>query len=71
MSQNSITKIILRSDELSCPSCMPKIEKALRGLPGVEKAHAPTRGGFAHPRDGRPLYNVRNKYECCFLEVRG
>ncbi|WP_299364744.1 heavy metal-associated domain-containing protein [uncultured Paracoccus sp.] len=31
-------KTILRSDELSCPSCVPKIEKALRGLPGVEKA---------------------------------
>ncbi|MBV0893585.1 heavy metal transport/detoxification protein, partial [Paracoccus sp. Z118] len=27
-------KTILRSDELSCPSCVPKIEKALRGLPG-------------------------------------
>jgi len=38
MSQNSITKTILRSDELSCPSCVPKIEKALRNLPGVEKA---------------------------------
>jgi copper chaperone CopZ len=31
-------KTILRSDELSCPSCVPKIEKALRGLPGVETA---------------------------------
>lgn len=38
MSQNSITKTILRSDELSCPSCVPKIEKALRDLPGVETA---------------------------------
>lgn len=28
----------LRSDELSCPSCVPKIEKALMALPGVEKA---------------------------------
>ncbi len=28
----------LRSDELSCPSCVPKIEKALLALPGVEKA---------------------------------
>ena len=32
------TKTVLRSDELSCPSCVPKIEKALRGMPGVEKA---------------------------------
>lgn len=31
-------KTILRSDELSCPSCVPKIEKALAALPGVEKA---------------------------------
>ena len=28
----------LRSDELSCPSCVPKIEKALLALPGVVKA---------------------------------
>lgn len=28
----------LRSDELSCPSCVPKIEKALMALPGVTKA---------------------------------
>lgn len=31
-------KTILCSDELSCPSCVPKIEKALGALPGVEKA---------------------------------
>lgn len=29
-------KTILRSDELSCPSCVPKIEKALNALPGGE-----------------------------------
>ena len=29
---------ILRSDGLSCPSCVPKIEKALKSLPGVENA---------------------------------
>ncbi len=28
----------LRSDELSLPSCVPKIEKALLALPGVTKA---------------------------------
>ncbi|MBU4527098.1 MAG: heavy-metal-associated domain-containing protein [Desulfomicrobium sp.] len=28
----------LRSDELSCPSCVPKIESALRALPGVKMA---------------------------------
>lgn len=28
----------LRSDELSCPSCVPKIEAALMALPGVTKA---------------------------------
>jgi copper chaperone CopZ len=31
-------KTILRSQELSCPSCVAKIEKALKGVPGVEKA---------------------------------
>jgi len=35
---NMAQKTILRSDELSCPSCVPKIEKALNALPGVEKA---------------------------------
>ncbi|MCC6890412.1 MAG: cation transporter [Hyphomicrobiales bacterium] len=29
---------LLRSDELSCPSCVPKIEKSLLALPGVTKA---------------------------------
>jgi copper chaperone CopZ len=28
-------RTLLRSDELSCPSCVPKIEKALLALPGV------------------------------------
>jgi copper chaperone CopZ len=32
------TRTILRSEELSCPSCVPKIEKALLALPGVTKA---------------------------------
>lgn len=31
-------KTLLRSQELSCPSCVAKIEKALHGLNGVEKA---------------------------------
>lgn len=34
---NTATRTLLRSDELSCPSCVPKIEKALLALPGVEK----------------------------------
>jgi copper chaperone len=29
---------ILRSQELSCPSCVAKIEKALKALPGVAEA---------------------------------
>jgi copper chaperone CopZ len=29
---------LLRSRELSCPSCVPKIEKALGALPGVVRA---------------------------------
>ncbi|GGE59065.1 copper chaperone [Streptosporangium jomthongense] len=31
-------KIILRSDELNCPSCVPKIEKALGQVAGVSHA---------------------------------
>lgn len=31
-------KTILRSDELNCPSCIAKIEKALKALPGVTAA---------------------------------
>lgn len=34
----SLTRMLLRSDELSCPSCVPKIEAALRALPGVTRA---------------------------------
>jgi len=29
---------VLRSDEFSCPSCVVKIEKALKALPGVAEA---------------------------------
>lgn len=35
---SNIVKTVLRSDELSCPSCVAKIEKALHALPGVETA---------------------------------
>ena len=35
---NATTRTTLRSDELSCPSCVVKIEKALLALPGVKKA---------------------------------
>lgn len=35
---NTTIRTLLRSDELSCPSCVPKIEKALLALPGVETA---------------------------------
>lgn len=31
-------KTILRSQELSCPSCVLKIEKALQAIDGVEEA---------------------------------
>ena len=31
-------KTILRSQELSCPSCVAKIEKALKAVAGVEEA---------------------------------
>lgn len=31
-------KTLLRSNELSCPSCVSKIEKSLKALGGVEDA---------------------------------
>lgn len=31
-------RTILRSDELTCPSCIAKIEKALATVEGVERA---------------------------------
>ncbi len=31
-------KTILRSQELTCPSCVAKIEKALQAVPGVSEA---------------------------------
>ena len=34
----TLTNTLLRSDELSCPSCITKIEKSLMALPGVTKA---------------------------------
>jgi copper chaperone len=36
---SNTVKTVLRSDELSCPSCVTKIEKTLQGLSGVESAH--------------------------------
>ncbi|MBZ0297092.1 MAG: heavy-metal-associated domain-containing protein [Anaerolineae bacterium] len=33
-----MTKTTLRSNELSCPSCIAKIEKSLKGVDGVEAA---------------------------------
>ena len=31
-------KTVLRSQEFSCPSCVAKIERALKGLEGVDEA---------------------------------
>lgn len=33
-----MTKTTLRSNELSCPSCIAKIEKSLKAVDGVELA---------------------------------
>ncbi len=33
-----MAKTILRSGELTCPSCIAKIEKALKGVNGVAEA---------------------------------
>ncbi len=32
------TRTVLRSDEFTCPSCVRKIEKSLRAVPGVTDA---------------------------------
>ena len=34
---STIKKTTLRAQDLSCPSCVTKIEKSLRGVDGVEK----------------------------------
>ena len=36
--QSQLKKIVLRSDEFSCPSCVSKIENKLNGLDGVDSA---------------------------------
>lgn len=38
ISKDQTITTLLRSRELSCPSCVPKIEKALGALPGVARA---------------------------------
>lgn len=38
MRTQTMRRTILRSDELTCPSCIAKIERALAALPGVERA---------------------------------
>lgn len=35
---NVLTKTILRSDELSCPSCISNIESTLNNMEGIEEA---------------------------------
>lgn len=54
----TIIRTTLRSDELSCPSCLPKIEKALRALPGVEQAEVRFNTGrilISHDPERAPL----------------
>jgi copper chaperone CopZ len=38
MKEFIVMKTILRSQELSCPSCVAKIEKSLKALEGVKDA---------------------------------
>ena len=38
VSNASVKKTTLRSNEFSCPSCIEKIESKLKGLDGVESA---------------------------------
>lgn len=51
-------KTILRSDELNCPSCVPKIEKALSAVPGVQTAKVHFNSGridIKHDREQAPV----------------
>jgi copper chaperone len=38
MTTSTSKKTTLRASDLSCPSCVSKIEKALSGTPGVQEA---------------------------------
>ena len=38
MTTQTLKKTTFRAQDLSCPSCVAKIEKALAGTPGVQKA---------------------------------
>jgi copper chaperone CopZ len=38
MTEATIKRTVLRSDELTCPSCVAKIEKRLKALGGVTTA---------------------------------
>jgi len=38
MTTTHTRKTTLRAQDLSCPSCVPKIEKALKGVDGVSAA---------------------------------
>ncbi|MCO5316251.1 MAG: heavy-metal-associated domain-containing protein [Solirubrobacterales bacterium] len=38
MSQETVKRTVLRSDEFTCPSCVAKIENKLNRLDGVEEA---------------------------------
>lgn len=58
MTQDPSTRTILRSDELSCPSCVPKIEKALNALPGVDKAEVRFNSGKIEVKHNPNLTSV-------------
>lgn len=38
MTRSTLKKTVLQSDELTCPTCVAKIEKRLDALPGVDSA---------------------------------
>lgn len=55
---NTAIRTTLRSNELSCPSCVPKIEKALLSLPGVEKAEVKFASGRIEVKHDPALSDV-------------
>lgn len=68
-----MTKTILRSDEFSCPSCVVKIEKALKALPGVSEAKVHFNTGHievAHDQTAAPVDTLVQTIRATGYEAR-
>ena len=66
-------KTILRSEELTCPSCVLKIESALKAVPGVREAKvhfATGRIEVEHDRDAVEPEALAKKVRSTGYEAR-